>query len=76
MVVEKSGYEEERGLQPAPGFSWFTKWKYLSRTVRQEIDRAPVQKRRWRYIVVVAAHLVNLAWNGLRGLEHKPKLSS
>src|SRR5689334_1819595 len=24
----------------------------------------------------VAAHLVNLAWNGLRGLEHKPKLSS
>ena len=24
----------------------------------------------------VAAHLVNLAWNGLRGLEHKPKLTS
>jgi AcrR family transcriptional regulator len=24
----------------------------------------------------VAAHLVNLAWNGLRGLEHKPQLSS
>jgi AcrR family transcriptional regulator len=24
----------------------------------------------------VAAHLVNLAWNGLRGLEHKPRLSS
>jgi AcrR family transcriptional regulator len=24
----------------------------------------------------VAAHLVNLAWNGLRGLEHKPKLLS
>jgi hypothetical protein len=24
----------------------------------------------------VAAHLVNLAWNGLRGLEAKPKLSS
>jgi AcrR family transcriptional regulator len=23
----------------------------------------------------VAAHLVNLAWNGLRGLEHKPTLS-
>ena len=23
----------------------------------------------------VAAHLVNLAWNGLRGLEPKPKLS-
>ncbi|MGH8827428.1 MAG: TetR/AcrR family transcriptional regulator [Jiangellaceae bacterium] len=24
----------------------------------------------------VAAHLVNLAWNGLAGLEHKPKLTS
>ena len=24
----------------------------------------------------VAAHLVNLAWNGLRSLEHRPKLSS
>ncbi len=24
----------------------------------------------------VAAHLVNLAWNGLRGLEHKPTLTS
>lgn len=25
---------------------------------------------------VVAAHLVNLAWNGLKDLEHKPQLSS
>ena len=24
----------------------------------------------------VAAHLVNLAWNGLRGLEAKPRLSA
>ncbi|MGV3533988.1 MAG: peptidoglycan recognition family protein [Chthoniobacteraceae bacterium] len=52
VVVEKSGYEEERGLQPAASVGWFTRWKYLSKSVRQQIDRAPVQKRRWRYIVI------------------------
>jgi hypothetical protein len=56
VVVEKSGYEEERGLQPATGggggFGWFKRWKYLSAGVRREIDRAPVQKRRWRYIAI------------------------
>ena len=54
VVIEKSGLEEERGLQPAAseGGGWFSKWNYLSKGVRQAIDRAPVQKRRWRYIVV------------------------
>lgn len=52
MVIEKSGVENERGLQPAAPAGWFTRWKYLSRALRKEIDRAPVQKRRWRYIVV------------------------
>lgn len=53
VTVEKSGVEKEEGLEPSSGGSgWFTKWKYLSKSVRQEIDRAPVQKRRWRYIVV------------------------
>jgi hypothetical protein len=51
-VIEKSGVEEERGLQPAAPVGWFTRWKYLSRSLRLEIDRAPVQKRRWKYIVV------------------------
>lgn len=52
VTVEKSGYEESHGLQPATGFSWFTRWKYLSKSVRAEIDKAPVQQHRWRYIVV------------------------
>lgn len=53
VVVEKSGREEERGLQPAEtGGGIFSRWKYLSKSVRAEIDRAPVQRRRWRYIVV------------------------
>jgi hypothetical protein len=53
VVVEKSGREEEHGLQPAEsGGGLFARWKYLSKNVRAEIDRAPVQRRRWRYIVV------------------------
>jgi hypothetical protein len=52
VLVEKSGIEEERGNQPAPPAGWWTRWKYLSKSVREEIDRAPVKKRRWRYIVV------------------------
>ena len=55
MVIEKSGIEEP---SPAPKastgsfFGWFTRWKYLSKSVREEIDRAPVEKGRWRYLVV------------------------
>jgi hypothetical protein len=54
VTIEKSGYEESQGLEPAPanGGGWFTKWKYLSKGVRDAIDRAPVAKRRWRYIVI------------------------
>jgi hypothetical protein len=53
VTIEKSGYEESQGLEPAPASSgWFTKWKYLSKGVRDAIDRAPVAKRRWRYIVI------------------------
>ena len=52
VIIEKSGYEEQRGAQPAPPAGWFEKWKYLTKNVRSEIDRAPVLSRRWRYIVV------------------------
>lgn len=52
VTVEKSGFDEERGNQPTPPAGWWTRWKYLSKSVRQQIDRAPVKKRRWRYIVV------------------------
>ena len=49
ITIEKQGTRE---LQPAPGVGWFERWKYLSKSVRAEIDRAPVAKSRWRYIVV------------------------
>lgn len=53
VQIEKSGFDESQGLEPAPASSgWFTKWKYLSKGVRDAIDRAPVAKRRWRYIVI------------------------
>ena len=49
ITIEKSGTRE---LQPAPGVGWFERWKYLSKSVRAQIDKAPVGKSRWRYIVV------------------------
>ncbi len=52
VVIEKQGFEEHREFQPAPPAGWFEHWKYLSKSVRAEIDRAPVASRRWRYIVV------------------------
>jgi hypothetical protein len=52
VLIEKSGFEEQHGIQPAPPASWFEKWKYLTPAIRSEIDRAPVLARRWRYIVV------------------------
>ena len=53
VTIEKSGYDGSQGLEPAPsGGGWFTKWKYLSKGVRDAIDRAPVARHRWRYIVI------------------------
>ena len=52
LVVEKSGYDSKAGLQSPGFFSWFSRWKYLSKSLREQIDKAPVQKARWRYIVV------------------------
>jgi hypothetical protein len=54
ITIEKEGSKE---LEPAPdtgGGGWFgfRRYKYLTRGNRQEIDKAPVVKRRWRYIVV------------------------
>ena len=49
VIIEKSN---EQGNAPAPPSGWFTRWKYLSKDVRNAIDRAPVQRARWRYIVV------------------------
>lgn len=63
VVIQKSGYEGVPELEPTPTpeprrglFSWLfgpePTYRYLSRSVRLAIDKAPVQKRRWRYIVV------------------------
>ena len=62
VVVEKSGLEDQ-GLAPTPSpprRSGFWPWsrsssvgyRYLTRSVSEEIDRAPVQRGRWQYIVV------------------------
>ena len=52
LVIEKSGLEEKHGYQPSQPVGWFERWNYLSKSVRDAIDRAPVLSRRWRYIVV------------------------
>jgi hypothetical protein len=52
VLVEKSGVEQKSGSLSSGFFGWFSRWKYLSRGVREQIDRAPVQKSRWKYIVV------------------------
>ncbi len=63
VVVQKSGEAEGGEYVPAMKeepkrfWSWWpfgggSKYKYLSREVRDAIDNAPVLKHRWRYIVV------------------------
>jgi len=61
VVIEKSGLENNQGLEPPPppppsggffGFFRTQEYKYLTRQVREAIDRAPVQRHRWKYIVV------------------------
>jgi N-acetyl-anhydromuramyl-L-alanine amidase AmpD len=60
-VIEKSGIEEDQGLEPPPsppprrGF-WFwsrpVSYRYLTSSVVDAIRRAPVKRRRWQFIVV------------------------
>ena len=60
VLVQKSGFQETDVL-PTPEEHRFLFWKwskstaryrYLSRSVRSEIDHARVLRRRWQYIVV------------------------
>ncbi len=62
VVIEKSGVEEDQGLEPAPsppprrGFWPWSRssgnYRYLTRSVIEAIRRAPVKRRRWQFIVV------------------------
>lgn len=60
IVVEKSGQAEDEGLAPPPprerrgwfGFGGGPRYRYLTRGVRSAIDRAPVKRGRWQYVVV------------------------
>jgi hypothetical protein len=63
VLVEKSGFEADQGLEPPPSpppRKGFWPWsrsrsgasRYLTRSVIEEIRRAPVQRRRWQFIVV------------------------
>jgi len=63
VVIEKSGLEEDQGLEPPPSppprrfrlwpFSGrSSNYRYLTRSVIEAIRRAPVKRRRWQFIVV------------------------
>jgi len=54
IVIEKSGLEEDEGYLPPPKSTggWFKRWRYLTPDVRRAIDKAPVKKGRWKYIIV------------------------
>ncbi len=63
VIVHKSGLQQEQGYAPPPEkekepnffqrvFGGQKKYKYLTRSVRNRIDRAKVRKGRWKYIIV------------------------
>jgi N-acetylmuramoyl-L-alanine amidase len=62
VSIEKSGFLGDQGYEPpptpAPRRDWWpwsrpeVTYRYLSNSVRREIDRAPVMRRRWQFIVV------------------------
>jgi N-acetyl-anhydromuramyl-L-alanine amidase AmpD len=64
IVIEKSGIEEEQGFEPPPpppkrrGFfarlfgSREKNYRYLNRNVIEAIRRAPVQRSRWKFVIV------------------------
>lgn len=64
IIIEKSGVEADQGLEPAPTpppapegfwsrlFGSRKSYTYLSSSTRAAIDRAPVRRGRWKYIVI------------------------
>jgi len=64
IVIQKSGMEEEQGFEPPPPppprkSVWSRlfggrepSYRYLSRSVIEAIRRAPVQRSRWKFVIV------------------------
>ena len=52
VVIQKSGYQKPRGFSLLPFHLFGKHYDYLTRSVRNEIDRAPVLRERWRFIIV------------------------
>ena len=60
ITIEKSGLQEDEGLAPPPprerrgflGLGGGPRYRYLTRPVRDAIDRAPVKRGRWQYVIV------------------------
>jgi hypothetical protein len=50
--VQKSGYQKPRGFSLLPFHLFGKRYKYLTNDVRRQIDRAPVLRERWRFIIV------------------------
>lgn len=52
VVVSKSGYQKPRGFSLLPFHLFGKRYQYMTRSVRAEIDRAPVLRERWQFIIV------------------------
>ncbi|MEQ1860300.1 MAG: peptidoglycan recognition family protein [Chthoniobacteraceae bacterium] len=55
VTVQKSGFENAEILPVEKKRGWFSggpSYRFLTASVRSEIDKAPVKKGRWRYTVV------------------------
>src|SRR5262245_15118649 len=52
VVVSKSGYQKPRGFSLLPFHLFGKRYQFLTRSVRAEIDRAPVLRERWQFIIV------------------------
>jgi hypothetical protein len=52
VLIQKSGYQKPRGFSLLPFHLFGRRYTYLTRSVRNQIDRAPVLRERWRFIIV------------------------
>jgi hypothetical protein len=52
VLIQKSGYKKPRGFSLLPFRLFGRHYTYLTRSVRNQIDRAPVLRERWRFIIV------------------------